>query len=42
MFLTLLISFIYDFCPLPDPDVGSPVLVYDVEHTSLWSVVAQH
>ena len=41
MFLTLLISFIYDFCPPPDPD-GSPVLVCDVEHTSLWSAVAQH
>ena len=24
----------YDFCPLPDPDVGPSVLVSDVEHTS--------
>ena len=25
---------IYDCCPLPDPDVGLSILVYDVEHTS--------
>ena len=31
-FLTVLI--IYDFCPLPDPDVGLSILVCDVEHTS--------
>ena len=25
---------IYDFCPLPDTDVGLSILVCDVEHTS--------
>ena len=25
---------IYDFCPLPDPDVGLSILVCDVEYTS--------
>ena len=25
---------IYEFCPLPDPDVGISILVCDVEHTS--------
>ena len=25
---------IYDFCPLPDSDVGLSILVSDVEHTS--------
>ena len=24
---------IYDFCPLPDPDVGPSIFVCDVEHT---------
>ena len=28
-------DYIYDFCPLPDPDVGLYILVRDVEHTSL-------
>ena len=32
IFLTLLI--ISDFCPLPDPDFGFPVLVRDIGHTS--------
>ena len=27
-------DYIYDFCPLPDPDVGLAILVCDVEHTS--------
>ena len=27
-------DYIYDFCLLPDPDVGLSVLVCDVEHTS--------
>ena len=27
-------DYVYDFCPLPDPDVGPSVLVCDVEHTS--------
>ena len=26
--------YIYDFCPLPDPDVGPSIFVCDVEHTS--------
>ena len=27
-------DYIYDFCPLPDPDVGLSIFVCDVEHTS--------
>ena len=27
-------DYIYDFCPLPNPDVGLSILVCDVEHTS--------
>ena len=27
-------DYIYDFCLLPDPDVGLSILVCDVEHTS--------
>ena len=27
-------NYIYDFCPLPDPDVGLSIIVCDVEHTS--------
>ena len=27
-------DYIYDFCPLPDPDVAISILVFDVEHTS--------
>ena len=29
------VDYIYDFCPLPDPDVGLSIFVCDVEHTSL-------
>ena len=28
------VYYIYDFCPLPDPDVGLYILVCDAEHTS--------
>ena len=28
------LDYIYDFCPLPDPDVGLSICVCDVEHTS--------
>ena len=28
------VDYIYDFCPLPDPDVGLSILVCDVEHIS--------
>ena len=28
------IDYIYDFCSLPDPDVGLSILLCDVEHTS--------
>ena len=28
------VDYIYDFCPLPDPDVGLSTFVCDVEHTS--------
>ena len=28
------VDYIYDFCPLPDPDVGLSIFVCDVEHTS--------
>ena len=34
IFLTVSVDYIYDFCPLPDPDVGLSVFVCDVEHTS--------
>ena len=27
-------DYIYDFWPLPDPDVSLSIVVYDVEHTS--------
>ena len=27
-------DYIYDFCPLPDPDVGLSVLVCDIAHMS--------
>ena len=27
------VDYIYDFCPLPDPDVGLSSFVCDVEHT---------
>ena len=27
------VDYIYDFCPLPDPDVGLYIFVCDVEHT---------
>ena len=28
------VDYIYEFCPLPNPDVGPSISVYDVEHTS--------
>ena len=28
------VDYIYEFCPLPDPDVGLSIFVCDVEHTS--------
>ena len=28
------VNYIYDFCPLPDPDVGPSIFACDVEHTS--------
>ena len=28
------VDYIYDFCPLPDPDVRLSIFVCDVEHTS--------
>ena len=28
------VDYVYDFCPLPDPDVGLSIIVRDVEHTS--------
>ena len=28
------VEYIYDFCPLPDPDVGLSIFICDVEHTS--------
>ena len=27
-------DYVYDFCPLPDPEVGVSIIVCDVEHTS--------
>ena len=32
--LSYSIDYIYNFCPLPDPDVGLSIFVCDVEHTS--------
>ena len=29
-------DYIYDLCPLPDPDVGLSIFICDVEHTSLY------
>ena len=28
------VDYIYDFCPLPDPDVGLSIFICDVEHTA--------
>ena len=28
------VQYVYDFCPLPDSDVGPSIVVCDVEHTS--------
>ena len=28
------VDYIYELCPLPDPDVGPSICVCDVEHTS--------
>ena len=28
------VDYIYEFCPLPDPDVGPSIFLCDVEHTS--------
>ena len=33
--LSHIADYVYDFCPLSDPDVGPSVLVCGVEHTSL-------
>ena len=33
-FIFLSVDYIYDFCPLPDPDVSLSIFVCDVEHTS--------
>ena len=38
------VDYIYDFCPLPDPDVGLSIFVCDVEHIyffPFWSVRPQ-
>ena len=32
--LSYSVDYIYDFCPLPDADVGLSIFVCDVEHTS--------
>ena len=31
--LSYSVDYIYDFCPLPDPDIGISIFVCDVEHT---------
>ena len=28
------VDYIYEFCPLPDSDVGPSIFVCDIEHTS--------
>ena len=33
------VDYIYDFCPLTDPDVGLSIVVCDVEHTSFHFVL---
>ena len=33
------VDYIYDFCALPDPDVGISIFVCDVEHTSFHFVM---
>ena len=33
------VDYIYEFCPLPNPDVGPSIFVCDVEHTSQWRIV---
>ena len=33
-FIFLSVDYIYEFCPLPNPDVGPSIFVCDVEHTS--------
>ena len=33
--LSYSVDYIYDCCPLPDPDVGISIFVCDVEHTSI-------
>ena len=30
------VDYIYEFCPLPNPDVGHSIFVCDVEHTSFY------
>ena len=36
------VDYIYEFCPLPDPDVDPSIFVCDVEHTfPFWSVQPQ-
>ena len=32
--LSHIADYICNICPLPDPDVGLSILVFDVEHTS--------
>ena len=36
------VDYIYDFCPLPDPDVGLSIFVCDVEHTSFYFSCTQY
>ena len=36
------VDYIYDFCPLHDPDVGLSVFVCDVEHTSFHFCLCIH
>ena len=33
-FFAHITDYFYDYCPLLDPDVGRPVLICNVEHTS--------
>ena len=36
------VDYIYEFCPLPDPDVGLSIFVCDVEHTSFHFFLCGH
>ena len=36
------LDYIYEFCPLPDPDVDISIFVCDVEHISIFVCDVEH